>query len=190
MQKLTKFDRLNILKRHGLNVLSYTFLKRGSDRNIILNTIMSYTTNISVRTQNPLGDSDVFYPKSINISPRDSLKNISEWINKYDILISESVNPELCNLCGNIALLKDKIIIETVSGAGTLDRITRENKLENHLIVNQFNYQKLIKDLCLNKIIGKSLSLPIRNIIIEFSIYNKPVGILNEEYLVWEFINY
>ena len=190
MDGLTKFDRINILKQYGLNVLPYTLFKKGTNWDLVMKVVLSFPENISVRTQNPLGGLDVYYPKNVNIQQQDALPNIKQYLNDYDVLISEAINPDLCCICGNIALLKDQIILETVNGAGTLDRLTRENKLDNSWVVNYFNYRNEIKDVRLQKVINKVLNLPMRNIIIEFSIYREKVSIFNDDYIVWEFTNY
>jgi|GEM_PF-3207105 len=189
VNKLTKYKRIKLLHKYGLNTPCYILIKRGSDTNQIINLLPSYEY-LSIRTQSPKAGSDLNLPKCVNISSSNALEKIKYLVNEFDVLVSEAISPDFCIKCGNIALLKTEIIIEVVYGSGTLDRLTRHGQVEASWFLNYQNFKENLEDKEILKILKRVTNIPIRDIIIEFSIFSKGVGTLNENYIAWEVINY
>ncbi len=189
VNKLTKYNRIKLLSKYGLNTPYYTLIKRGCDTSKVNNLLPSFPY-LSVRTQSPKAGSDLNLPKYVNMSRSNAFEKVKYLVNEFDVLVSEAISPDFCIKCGNIALLRTEIIIEVVYGAGTLDRLTRQGQVEASWFLNYQNFKEKLKDKEILQILKRVTKIPIRDIIIEFSIFSKEVGCLNEKYIAWEIINY
>lgn len=183
-----KFEKIKMLQRYYVNTVKYYYYKINSNISDIENVCKF--ENISLRTQSPRGEINVWLPKWINVDKKKGLDILSAALEKYDVLIAEAINPETAIKCGNIAILEECIIIEIAYGSGIVDKITNKGIVDKRWITTKSAYYKDIEDLDILSVVDSIVNLPYINVIIEFSCYNENVGIYNQRYVVWDILNW
>lgn len=134
-----------------------------------------------------------YLPKYVNISQEAAIPIICTLIKCYDVMVSEAYNPESTEYCGNIAIVNGQIIIELVTGGGTLDRINHDGIIHKRYVT----FDSLEHYICPEGLGNQMLDLihdirilPYAEYIIEFSCYSTYVGIYRKKYLAWEITNW
>lgn len=183
-----KFEKIKLLQRYYINTVKYYYFKKNSDISDI-EDICEFE-NISLRTQSPRKEMDVWLPKWINVDKKKGINILPDVLKKYDVLIAEAINPETTIKCGNIAVLDECIIIEIAYGSGTVDKITSKGLIDKRWITTISTYYKDIEDLDILSVVESIVNLPYINVIIEFSCYDENVGIYNQRYVVWDILNW
>lgn len=183
-----KFEKIMLLQRYHINTVKYYYFKINSDISDIED--ICQFENISIRTQSPRKEMDVWLPKWINVDKERGINILSDALKKYNVLIAEAINPEKTIKCGNVAVLDEYIIIEIAYGSGIVDKITSRGIVDKRWITTISTYYKDIEDLDILSVVESIVNLPYINVIIEFSCYNDNVGIYNQRYVVWDILNW
>jgi hypothetical protein len=133
---------------------------------------------VSIRTER---DGELICPHFPNITRRDANKYISKLAHQgYSIYIFEGINPLDCMRRGNIALFKDRIIVEFLEGPGTVRDL--EKAVPIHLDLKSWTELPI----SLRYLSYGLESQELWNQIIEWSIYKDPVGQLGRMDIYWE----
>ena len=164
-------------------------IKKGCSSDDLLNILKPFS-RISYRCQSPEIGLNAYMPRKVDLSYEQAFDDILNHIGKYDVLISETIPLQDVIYNGNVAFWQGEIIIEILSGPGTLDKLTREGCIDYRWITTKSKFYREIAIEKIRLLTKEILVLPYNNIIVECSIFNKPVGIKYKDYIAWEIINY
>ncbi len=144
---------------------------------------------VSIRSQNLY--KPILGPHHPNVYlDKDLMEKLQTSIRKkYELLIFEAIDPKDALKRGNLWFNKTegKMGIEYVDGPGTVRQLESEKGLKSvSLTIEEF----LNKEKDNNEFLGyspsKFINLPFSQFIIEFSIYNHPVGTQLKNEVFWE----
>ena len=144
---------------------------------------------VSIRTQNLY--KPVLCPHYPNVLlNRDLMKKLqTDLRKKHELLVFEAINPKDAIKRGNLWIKKSegKLGIEYMDSPGTVRELEKESGLKS---VNMSIEELLQKEKDGNEFLGyppsKFINLPFSQFIIEFSIYDHPVGVQKKLEIFWE----
>jgi hypothetical protein len=116
--------------------------------------------------------------------PNIPLKDVGKVLNHcilagYNIFIFEGIDPADCKCRGNVVLISPDLHFDFILGPGTVRDL--EHKVPTHIL---FDPEKHLDFVPIAK---KYMSQPeLYGRILEWSIYNKPVGHLQQPEIYWE----
>jgi hypothetical protein len=144
---------------------------------------------VSIRTQNLY--KPVLCPHYPNVLLNKNLleKLQTDVRKKYELLVFEAIDPKEAIKRGNLWFNKSegKMGIEYLEGPGTVRNLEKESGLKS---VTMTLEELLEKGKGENEFLGyppsKFISLPFSQFIIEFSIYDHPIGTQQKPEIFWE----
>ena len=182
MKKLTKYDKIKLVRDYGLN----------TEENILVTPVtkpkkyLTFLANLSACSIRTFKDDNIKTPHYAHIEKLKALDLIPELQReKYNIILATPINPKDCAFAGCIWHGLETTIVEVADGPGTVRRVTHENAISRRYTLNNFT-QENTNDPRINIALRKIRNIGFSHIIYEFSWYNKKVGHLNENFICWE----
>jgi hypothetical protein len=175
---LTKFDKIQIVKKLGLN----------TEDSVLLKTYESnpFNTNVSIRTQDKTKVFHSILPHYPVVRTRDYERIVKQILaDGYEAIVAKCINPVDCLFSGTVMKDDSKFIIELAYGPYTTRRVTHDGIIDERYevpiggsIANPQVNEILMKLMAVKKLPTKC--------IFEVSYYKIPVGIKKEKIIFWE----
>ena len=184
-----KFQRVSQLIDWGLNAPVYwLFDKLGGPLISQVDDLELETGRVSIRS---LGKAGGGFPTMINLSYDEVVDRLEFLDNNLPVMVSEGIDPEGSIWAGCFMIRDNEFILEAI-GPGrsvTVRELTHSKRVPDVTIQgNRFSDRWQLnnqKDLC--NVIMQAQTIPVKNFIIEFSVYRYPIGKRKEHLIFWDY---
>jgi hypothetical protein len=184
-KRLNKFQRLRLLEQWGLNIPESILYSMGSEIVFSDPVFRSWGYRLSIRTF-PQHGSDYGCPYYFDISVEEAKSLAHSLLAKFNLVLNEPINPKHAKLAGCIMLEEGRpIVVEVAMGAGVIVRdVTSGRRIDEKYTVQKVSE---LADSDIRQAVSRTLQIPRRNLIVEFSVYTMDIGIKKEPIIYWDF---
>lgn len=184
---MNKFERVQFLKKHGLNVVSYRLVKNKVEFHKLLEEL-GEDSRINIRTFMEKAES---YGRPMYLKLNKE-KAFAQGLKLLDfgftlmlgMVDNNACDPKDCIISGTCLKKKDTYILEVTLGPGTVRRVTHGVKIDQKFIIPRgIPHTNEIID----QVITNAEDFPLENIILEWGYYFTQVGYKGENLIFFDF---
>lgn len=183
MNKRNKFERIQYVRNLGFNTED-SILVRPIDKFDKYKKFISGLTKVSLRT---FDEQDSFSTPHYPIVQIGKLNPLIKQLQKKNIycIIAKPIDPADCLFAGCAVKDLESLTIEIADGPGTVRRVTNDGKIDRRYNIPLYGISRT-EDQNINYCAQQFKKCELNECNFEFSWYKKPVGILNDNFIVWE----
>lgn len=185
-KRLNKFERVKLLEQWGLNVpMSYLY-RKGSSMDFSAPVFERWGNRLSLRTF-PNEGLEFESPYYFDISVEEAKQSVPSLLAEYNVVINEPINPKDAKLAGCIMLQEGQpTTVEIARGPGVIVRDVTSGQRVDEMYTAQTMQD--ISDPDIRQALSEAFKVPLSNIVLEFSVYTKRIGILKQPLIFWDFV--
>lgn len=194
-RQLTKFERIRLVRRLGLNTQNDVLITCERDWQIHQDWLAQFS-RYTVRSfrDGPIGGVEPYFA----IIDADEFEKHRQKLldGGWNLIVAEGIDPKEALLAGTILREGEITEVDIVRGAGSVTRqVTHDGQIDDHFVVNG---EELTGDMFVDEALGKireserlrkHLSF-LKKVIYEFSYYQPKVGYKRENVIFWEIAGY
>ena len=185
---MSKGESLDFLKNMGFNTIDYQICRKEAEVVDFLKARKMDRVGFSIRTQKDGEDnkSNFKYPFYLGIKNEEQFAKISGELLKegYTLIVSKTLDPEE-TVCKGTAVINspENVLVEYITGPGTVRQLEEETPSQSNLYI----FDSVRSPAWLREIFFFMVEkLCKENIIVEWSYYPYPVGLLKQQLILWE----
>jgi hypothetical protein len=186
-EPLNKWERIKLVKKLGFNTedsINVETLEDLENNKEFIDRCSAFSIRVYDSTNKRSFTSIPHFP---TVAKKSLYKRVKEILDDgLNLIIANQINPKDCLLAGTALKCVSSLFFELSTGPCTVRKVTHDGIIDHSLSLDFSNLEILKAFGAIGEAALLMAAVRFSNIIFEFSIYKKPVGICKHPFICWE----